>query len=199
MIKNSHQNRDSRVLTTFAAVLTLFIAGCATISSGSHINETADFSNYRTYAWAFDSPFVRGEVNSDIPISALTQTKIESAIELELANKGFTKTTYSTEADLLISYTVGTREKLVRERYPNYYRGDWAGHVNHGYYYGTEVVEHSYTKGTLGVDVFDKESGEPVWHGWAEKTITSDDRQDPTDSISNGVRLLLENFPYSSQ
>ena len=35
----------------------------------------------------------------------------------------------------------------------------------------------------------------PGKHGWAEKTITESDREDPSDAIVNAVAQLFEEFP----
>ncbi len=45
------------------------------------------------------------------------------------------------------------------------------------------------------MDIFDNESGKPVWHGWAEKTVTESDRDDPGPAIEEGIGKLFEAFP----
>ncbi len=73
------------------------------------------------------------------------------------------------QADFVVAYTVGTREKIVSTSYPTTYQGDWGWHLYGRYYYQTEVEHRTYTEGTLGIDIFDGKSKEPVWHGWASK------------------------------
>jgi hypothetical protein len=46
------------------------------------------------------------------------------------------------------------------------------------------------------VDIFDNKSGKPVWHGWAEKTVTDSDRSNPGPAIKTGVGGIFESFPY---
>ncbi len=52
-----------------------------------------------------------------------------------------------------------------------------------------------YTEGMLAVDVFDNESRQPVWHGWARKRITGRDIEDPEASIDEAVEAILADFP----
>jgi hypothetical protein len=90
---------------------------------------------------------------------------------------------------------VGTRDKIRVSSYPVNYPGTWGWHVYGSHYYIREVSAHSYTEGTLGVDIFDGKTNKPVWHGWAEKTISSSDRQNPDPLIKTGVAKLFESFP----
>jgi hypothetical protein len=125
----------------------------------------------------------------------LSQSKIQDAIRSELERKGYSFTENRDEADFVVAYTVGTRENIRTSHYPVGYHGSWGWHVPGSYYYIRETTEHRYTEGTLGVDIFDNESKKPVWHGWAEKTITESDRADPSSVIREGVAKLFESFP----
>lgn len=48
---------------------------------------------------------------------------------------------------------------------------------------------------SLGVDIFDNETGRPVWHGWAMKTVTEQDRQNRGPTIEKGIAQLFAAFP----
>jgi hypothetical protein len=120
---------------------------------------------------------------------------IESAIRTQLQQQGFVFSDVREDADFVLAYTVGTRDNVRIESYPIGYRGHWGWHVPYSHYYFREVSVHNYTKGTLGVDLFDNETGKPVWHGWAEKTVTQSDRDDPGATIEQGVAKLFSSFP----
>lgn len=96
---------------------------------------------------------------------------------------------------MLVSYTIGARDKLRIESYPVEFRGHWGWHEPFGHYYFRHVELEHYTQGTLGVDIFDNENGRPVWHGWAQKTVTDSDRQDPEQTIERGIARLFASFP----
>ena len=179
--------------TMFLLLFAGLLSGCATINTGSHFDETADVRSYQSFSWIENDPLI--SVDSTIPVSALAKSMIKTAIRDELTEKGYTFVEDRDEADFVVAYTIGTRENIRVDSYPVEYRGRWGWHVPYTYYDYREVSAHSYTKGTLSVDVFDNESRKPVWHGWAEKTITQSDREDPGPSINAGVNLLFGSFP----
>lgn len=174
--------------------LTMLLTGCATIKTGSHRDESATFSQYQTFAWIADNPLIFG-AGERPSISPLSQKKIVDAIRYELSDKGFTYLTNPRQADFIVSYTVGTREKIDARSYPDTYRGTWSWHMYGRYYYTTEVVHRTYTEGTLGIDVFDGNTKQPVWPGWATKTISTSDREDPSPSIQKAVAGIIARFP----
>jgi len=170
-----------RLPVTFL-LLGLLLSGCATIKTGSHRDETASFDDYRTFSWIADNPMILGRGDSP-SVSPLTQKKIVDAIAGELTRKGFVYAADRSAADFVLSYTIGTRERIEATSYPSAYQGAWGWHLYGRYYYDIEVEHRMYTEGTLGVDVFDGKSKQPVWHGWASKTISTSDREDPSSSI----------------
>lgn len=180
-----------------SAVLAMSLAllsACGTIKSGSHHDEAfqSAFSQYKTFGWIADDPLVLGE-NQKSLISPLTKKKIVMAIEKTLGDMGYTKNTG--DSDFVLAYTVGTRDKIDSQAYPVVYQGEWGWHLYGRYYYVNEPVHRMHTEGTLGVDIFDGRTNQPVWHGWASKTITAEDRSDPSDSIKQGVVEIFKHFP----
>jgi len=187
---SSHQ-RGTRVCTILPVAVLL--SACATISTGSHYDETTDFRAYESFSWIDDKPLIAS--SDSIAVSALAQSKIAAEIQRQLEQAGYSFVDDRDVADFVVGFTVGTRDEIRIDSYPSYYRGHWGWHVPYSYYDFHEVSAHSYTKGTLGVDIFDTKSAKPVWHGWAEKTVTSSDRRNPDPSIEAGVAKLFESFP----
>ncbi len=178
----------------YGLVLSLFLSGCATIKSGSHHDESASFNHYKTFSWIADQPLIVG-AGERPGVSPLTQKKIADAIKGELTRKGFVYSANPNTADFVLSYTVGTRDRIEMTSYPSVYQGAWGGRLYGRYYYDMEVEHRMFTDGTLGVDVFDGKTKQPVWHGWATKTISVSDRQDPAPAIDKAVAALFGNFP----
>ena len=116
-------------------------------------------------------------------------------LQRQLELQGYTFAENGESADFSVAYTVGTRDKIRMESYPTGYRGHWGWHDPHSHYYFRKVSADNYTQGTLGVDIFDNETGKPVWHGWAEKTVTQSDRADPGPTIEEGIAKLFQSFP----
>lgn len=173
--------------------LSCLLGSCAAISTGSYVDETANFAAYRSFSWINEKPYI--PTNTSIPVSALALSMIESGIRRQLEQKGYAFTEDRDTADVLVAYTVGTRDKMRMDSYPVGYRGHWGWHDPYDHYYFRRASAENYTQGTLGVDIFDNESGKPVWHGWAEKTVTKSDRSNPGPTIEEGVAKLFESFP----
>lgn len=192
----TYQNRTGLIIKTlFVGIISVIIAGCATINTGSHFDERNDFRPYRTFAWIDASPYISPRGENEVRISPLTQLKIERAIRAELEGRGYVFIKDNQAADFVLAYTVGTRTKVSVDSYPLLYRGPWGWHIPGSVYYEREYREHRYLEGTLGIDVFDGKAHQPVWHGWAAKTVTASDRKDPSASIVKSVALLFERFP----
>jgi hypothetical protein len=166
------------------------VASCATIRAASDYDGAADFSRFQRYAWVAESPLIRAE-SGRVEVSALNVQRIREAIERELAAKSFELVATLEEADFGVSFTVGARDMITVDDYPPYYRGDW--HWGYRYYSSVDVA--MYTEGMLAIDVFDNETREPVWHGWARKTILQSDIRNPEATIEDAVAAILEGFP----
>lgn len=182
-----------KAITAFL-LLGVLLTGCATIKTGSHQDESVSFSQYRSFAWIAEDPLILG-AGERTSISPLSQKKIVQSIEDELSKKGYVLTANPEQADFVVSYTVGTREKIDSTSYPRAYSGAWGWHIYGRHYYLTEVEHRSYTEGTLGIDIFDGDSKQPVWHGWATKTISMSDRENPSPAIQKAVASIIGRFP----
>jgi hypothetical protein len=185
-----------RVTIASMLVIAGLLSACSTIRTGAHVDETTNFSSYHSFSWIADDPYIKSD--PDVAISPLSQSKIKEAIREQLETRGYTFTDDSANADFVVSYTVGSRDRVRTTSYPVAYRGNWGWHIPGSYYYIHEHDTHTYTEGTLSVDIFDGKAKKPVWHGWAEKTITRQDREDPTTVIRDGVSRLFESFPRAT-
>jgi hypothetical protein len=152
-----------------------------------------DFSGYQSYAWVAESPLIQSR-SSRIEISPLSVRRIREAIERELAAAGFAQAATRDEADFSISFTVGARDMIQIDDYPQFYRGPWRWGPPY-YYPNVDVL--MYTEGMLAIDVFDNASREPVWHGWARKRVIGADIRDPESAINAAVAAILADFPPS--
>ena len=168
------------------------LAGCAT---GMQIYADHDarqvFTAYRSYAWIRDEPLIRA-AGSDYTVSPLNRRRVVEAVEAELDAKGFTKATNRANADFVLAYTIGARNMIEANSYPEPYNGGWGwGHQ----YFGSGINVQTYVQGTLAIDIFDRRSRQPVWHGWAQKRITDDDRKNAEERIHAAVKAILKSFP----
>lgn len=173
------------------AILCAVLVSCATIRADSDYYAAADFSEFRSYAWMAESPLIRSD-SGRVEVSALTVRRIREAIERDLAEKSFVLAATREEADFAVAFTVGARDMITLEDYPPYYRGEWQWGRP---YYWPSVDVAMYTEGMLAIDIFDNATREPVWHGWARKTILQSDIKDPESTIEAAVDAILADFP----
>lgn len=197
-IGEAHRRRDqSRPLRAMARALPLLASLCllaacaATLQARSDFDSAQDFSRYRSFAWMVaDSPIAApGE---QVRVSPLNRRRIVEAIEAQLTAKGFQKVSDGAAADFVVSYTVGARDRIDAQSYPDLYRGPWRWSRP---YIGRDVDVTVYREGTLAIDIFDDASHQPVWHGWATKRITEHDVEHAAEQIPPAVAAILEKFP----
>jgi hypothetical protein len=164
------------------AVALFTLASCASMQVGSNQHPQADFSAYKDYAWMADAPVA----GATVQVSALAERHIRDAVEAGLAAKGYRQVD-AREADFLVSFTVGRRDRMVTTAKTIPYRDqgirDWSW---------LDVDVQTYEEGTLSIDIVDGASLQPVWHGWARKTITDADEADPGPVIRRAVARILE-------
>ncbi len=175
----------------------LLVAGCATVLTGhSDYDKKFDFSRLKSFYWMY--PQSSGAVEAASPgISALNLYRIREAIQTDLQAKGYTLADSRKDADFVVSYTVGTRDKVEMDTYyPAYYRGPWYWHPY--YWADAGVYARTYTEGTLGIDIFNQKSGTPVWSGWVHKRVLQSDRDNPEPVIREAVAAVLSKFPPST-
>jgi len=172
--------------------LAVSMVGCTGLQIHSDYDAQANLAGYVSFAWADDVDSLQSRNSGDRYISPLDLQRIENAIESELAVKGYRQIENLTAADFLVSFTVGAREIFNTSTYSATYQNRW---YRHWPYYGEHFEVHSYTEGMLAIDIFDNESGRPVWHGVAEKRITQSDIESTGVLIQDAVAGILNEFP----
>jgi hypothetical protein len=179
-------------------IVSLGLGACASgFQAVYDYDRSHDFSDHRSWAWISEHPMTIGETDN-IP-NPLLEPRIMSAIEDNLSAKGYTRVDDPAAADFVVAFTVGSRDKIRVDTYPTYYGGygyprGWGG-AYYGVGYGTETRVREYTRGILAVDIFDVEERVPMWHGVAEKSISSSDRRNIEETINAAVTAVLKGFP----
>ncbi|HEX5171074.1 MAG TPA: DUF4136 domain-containing protein, partial [Cyclobacteriaceae bacterium] len=122
-------------------------SACSTLKVTYDYDKQADFAKYKTYAFSEDS--------KNLGINQLNRDRILSAIETQMAAKGFTK---SDNPDVLVDVHVRAEQKMdaTATTTPTYgYGGPW----RYGYGGGfstTQINYNEYVEGTLFVNLVDK-------------------------------------------
>lgn len=163
----------------YAVFLTLMIAfmvtSCSTVRVTYDFDRATDFNVYKTYNF-HQKGIDKLEVND------LDKRRIISAIEEQMAAKGFTK---SSNPDLYINVLASSKEKVNIDN--GYYGGYW------GPYYGPSRV-YQYTSGTIIIDIVDDKRNILIWQG-AGSGLDVSNLESKADQIPKAIEEILKNFP----
>lgn len=177
------------------AILTALVAGlsaCAGIKYNSDFDPQVNFDGYRTYVWAEAAEDAGPEPRG---VSQLVERRIMAAIDEQLAADGYEKAT-SGAPDFVVNFIVTTQQRVDYTTYYSGwgYRGWYGGGVGGAYTSATE-----WTEGTLLVDIFDAESKELTWRGWAQGTVDPNASMEARDrKVREAVGGIFKRFPPQS-
>lgn len=141
--------------------------GAAAQSISTDVAPGANFSAYRTYAWA-DATAPQG-------MNPIAYQQIMADIEAQLSSKGYQK---ADPGDLSLVMTIGAREKTDVTTW-----GRW----------GLRTDVYQYTEGQLSLDVFDTKTKQALWHGQATKSVNPGKFK--ADKAAKAVAKLMKSFP----
>ena len=171
----------------FLPLLLLFIvASCDTVKVYSDYDKSADFKQYKTFA------FLKSGIDK-VEISDLDKKRILNAIDQNLQAKGMTK---SETPDLLVNIFTKSREQISVNQFNAGWGYGW-GYGWNPYMYGGQTTVSSSTEGTLYIDLIDAKKKELVWQGEGIGTLSKD--MNEKDAIVNDiVTKILAQFPPAS-
>ncbi len=190
----------AKVTRLLLAATLVAVASCSTssgIKTFHDYNPSMDFASYRTWSFISARPMI---VISGV-VNPLLEGRIMQAIRSEMDRKHFSYVGDPEGADVVISFTVGSRDQIKVDQYPASYRmsyGRYYRGYGYGGSYGTQTRVRQYTEGQLAIDIFDVEKHTPAFHGSASKVLTSRDRDNPESLISSVVTEALIGFPPDS-
>src|SRR5262249_59436535 len=92
-------------------------------SSETHHNADpqAPFASYKTFAWVTEEPLIQpgvGSVPGSRPADPLLDPLIRDAVERNLKARGYEQLRDPKIADLVVSFSVGARDKIEVDSYP---------------------------------------------------------------------------------
>ena len=179
-------------LCFLSVMLLLLVAGSAMAQDVRYnFEQGTNFAAYKTYKWV--------ELKDAQKVDPLVAGQIKSAVEVELAKKGLTKTD-GEKADLFIGYqTAVNQEKQYTSMtsgmggYGPGWRGGWYGG---GGMTTTTGSTSTILIGQLAVDMYDAASQKIVWRGVASKTIDQKAKPDKQQkNLAKAMTLLFTNYP----
>lgn len=182
-----------RLLATLAS-FTLLVA-CSGNQPVIDYDSSANFASYRTYAFISEHPLMRSEGSAGG--SPLLEGRLMRVTDVALEAQGFRKLDNAEEADFAVGFTVGSRDKIKVNSYPEPYRRSYGAWGWGGPYYAgaSNVDVQQYTEGRLAIDMYDVQEHKPIWHGVTEKRVTDSMRRNPDETITEIVNDILAGFP----
>ncbi len=168
-------------------VLFAFIA-CSSVKVGFDYDKTADFSKYKTYTLS--------EETMKMPINQLNRDRLISAVETQMAAKGFTK---SDNADIILDLRIKGEEVQTATATTTGGYGAGYGYGRWGYGGGfstTQVNYDKYVEGTLFVTMIDKATEKIVWQGTGTKTLEENASAEKREqNINYAVTQIFTKYP----
>ena len=177
--------RFTRVaLVAGPSIIALALAGCAPLRVNSYVERDTEFSRYRSYAWAERGAFATGDPRLDN--NRFFSQRVEDAVDMQLAARGFEKTSPGT-ADVLLHIHARMDQRVDRAPVDPI----------DGHCIDDECRPEVYDAGTLMVDFMDRRTNRLAWRGWAERTFDGvvDDQKWMETTIDKTVARILERLP----
>lgn len=196
---NTHPVRHVFALALLGAAL--IAAGCA---SGPRVraerDATADFSRYRTFAFA--DPLGTDRAGYQTMVS----TYLKAATQRELEARGLRLV--DANPQLLVNFNGRLNEKLRATTVPSSAISFGFGrtgyyHYRTGFYstwplYERETHVTSYTEGTLNIDIIDADRKQMIWEGVAVGRVTDKTMDNLQPEIDDAVSTIFAKYPITA-
>ena len=192
----------SRLAANAGLILCLMLMGCATLDVSVDYDTAANLAALRTYDWSTSAQEKAGDLLIDS--DTLLQQRVVSAVEGELARRGYRRTRQQPE--FLISFFFTRAPKLGAAGYPSlpiyggFFGGPYAGYWGSGYYYpgyyGYGMYPRPYEEGLLVIDFVDPTSRKLLWRGMVRDVIRFQESPENRNlRIHRAVAAALQRFP----
>ena len=179
-------------LLLLVAIATCLVS-CSGIKVSHDFDNAAPFDNYKTYAFTKEA--------LALPVDDINRSRVLSAVESELAAKGFSK---SENPDVWIDLNLTAQQKqsaTATTSNPGGYGGYYGYGAGYRYGWGggfstTTINVENYVEGTLFVDMIDASKKQLVWQGRAVKTITPDASSEKREAnIKYAIKQIFSTYP----
>ena len=174
------------VLYVAASLLSLVLAGCASMQVNSYVGRGADFTQYRSYAWAASERLSTGDPRLDN--NPFFQDRLRADVEKQMANRGFEKRAAGAP-DLVVHYHASVNQRIDINGVDREF----------GYCERGECQPFVYESGTIVLDLVDARTNTLVWRGWAKDSIEGviDNQDWMEQKIDEAVTRIMATLPRS--
>ncbi|MEG9435484.1 DUF4136 domain-containing protein [Edaphobacter sp. HDX4] len=147
-------------------------------------DQSANFSNYHTYAWTKGTP---------VP-NQLMDERVISSIDQQLAAKGLQKVTDPETADLLVSYHAAAGHETQLNTTGMGGWGGWGGYRYGGMGGMSTTTVTNIPVGQIVVLLGDNKTHKVVWRGTASDTV-SDKPEKNAKKIQKAAAKMFSKYP----
>ena len=183
--------------TRFSALLVLVVIlgawGCMGPKVRTDFDPAADFTTFRTYAFAGLTDLNQGGVLNN----SLIRKRLEQMVGEQLSSKGLRQVGLEEHPDLLVHNWVAIKEKqLVQSTGPmvDPYGRRGYGVDPYGRRGYSEVTTYDYEEGTLIIDLVTPSKNELVWRGSIVSTL-ADSKEENMQMVSKAIAKAFEDYP----
>ncbi len=183
-------------LSSALPILLVLAAGCQSVPATSYdFAEGARFGEYRTFSWLAANP-VGFHKTMDAHVSPLIEQHLKDAAVAAFADAGLQYVENPWDADVLMAFTVGSRERILVDGYFSYYGYAISGDTtDSGYWVESDRDLGRIMDGQVCVDLFDRNTGQPVWHGTAEEALDADELDYWRERIPAILAYIAQGYP----
>lgn len=202
----------------YLSVFLFAIAGCSTYNSFySNYDRSTDFKKYRTFAWLPDSGMVArtDSFRNSAYDNDIIRNNVKNYVAHDLSQRGLRVNVDNPDALIQLVLLNEKRERYVADYpfYPSYY---YRNPFYHPYYYpyydyytyygwgcsdfycgySPSYYKETFVRGTITINMFDREQQKLVWTGSAEGNI-----YDPSfieQDIHPAIKRIMKSFPIKT-
>jgi hypothetical protein len=179
-----------RSLVACLALGLLVAGGCVGPKVLTDFDPSAEFSAFRTYAFAGMTDRDQGGVLDN----SLMRKRIEEMVGRELTAKGLRQVGVEDRSDLLVHFWVGVKDKqqvVDTGATGGAYGGRYGWRTG---YYGGGVTTYEYQEGTLIVDLVESSKKELAWRATIVGTLGANPEEN-LEVADKGVAKAFEAYP----
>ncbi|QFU77152.1 DUF4136 domain-containing protein [Halioglobus maricola] len=194
-----------RISATFLTLTAALLLGACTTPPKPVFDykQDYDFTKVRNIALYKGS----GQVSGDNPLqlSDFQKERIDDALMDTLRMKGFNVVDDASQADMLLTWHLGTQDKTDVRTYETPASmsagyGRYGGYNRYSMYNcwnctNTEVRVSNYTEGTFIIDMIDPELRKSVWRSVTQSKLKGKKDEDEPGEINEAAQRVLAEFP----
>ena len=170
----------------------LAVATCSGVTYSRDFDPTANFSDYRSYAWAERTP-----TGDDDPrvYNDIVKSRVQLAVDQALAAKGYQKVTGN--PTFYVAWHGAIEGQMSTTTINDHYGYGWGWYGPGMGVSSSRTYVNEWDEGTLLVDIIDATSNELVWRGSAQAEVnrSSRGRDEDQGRLNEIVAKILEQFP----